>query len=269
MPELPEMETYRQLLSRLVAGNRIDRAEIEREKSINMDKELFIRIVQGSVVARVERRAKHLLFHLDNGHLLLLHLMLGGWMFYGPEQHRPNRTTQITLTFGAEHLYFLGLRLGYLHLHTLEEAELKLRELGPEPTAPDMTAERLQRLFQSRRGTLKSILVDQKLIAGIGNCYSDEICFFAGLKPSRTVGSLSTQDFHQLHQGMIACLKEACDYGGYMENPLYFGDEWTGQYNNRCKVYDSEGKPCLRCGQTIIRLEVSSKKSFHCPGCQS
>jgi formamidopyrimidine-DNA glycosylase len=269
MPELPEMETYRQLLTKLIVGARIDHVSIERDKSINIDRDTFIRYVQGAVITSVERRAKHLIFRLNNERLLLLHLMLGGWMFYGLEEQRPNRTVQIRLTFGVNHLYFIGLRLGYLHVLTPEEANAKLRELGPEPTEPTMTAERLQQLLQMRRGTLKSVLVDQKTIAGIGNCYSDEICFYAGLKPSRSVSSMDGEAFKQLYAGLRSCLKEACDYGGYMENPLYIGDDWTGKYNDRCKVYDLEGKPCLRCGHSIVREEVSSKKSFHCPGCQS
>jgi formamidopyrimidine-DNA glycosylase len=268
MPELPEMETYRTLLTKLILNKRIDRVGVEREKSLNIDTDSFVRLVHGSRVIQINRRAKHLIFHLDNGRVLLLHLMLGGWMFYGTEENKPNRTAQVTLQFGREQLYFIGLRLGYLHVYTEQEVQSKLAELGPEPFDETMTVDRFKQIMKRKRGTLKAVLVDQKTIAGIGNCYSDEICFYSGLKPSRTIGSLADDEFVKLYDGLHICLKEACSYGGYMESPLYPGDQWTGNYNDQCKVYDNEGMPCLRCRALIIREEVSSKKSFHCPGCQ-
>lgn len=268
MPELPEMETYRTLLSERATGKPIVRVTVEREKTVNLESAAFARRVQGRRIVRIDRRAKHLLFRLDSGDTLLLHLMLGGWMFYGTEGERSERTAQVTLSFGGDNLYFHGLRLGYLHLYGQGEAERRLAELGPEPLDPGMSAERFRAVLGRKRGTLKPVLVDQKVISGIGNCYSDEICFYAGVRPSRSVAGLSDGEWLRLYEGMRAALQEAIAYGGYMEYPLFAGDTHTGRYNDRCKVYDNEGAACPRCGQTIIREEVASRKSFRCPNCQ-
>lgn len=268
MPELPEMETYRMLLSELVVGRTITNTEIERVKSINTDPDAFRRRITGQAVTRVERRAKHLLFHLTGDQVLLLHLMLGGIMSFGRKEQKPDRTVQVTISFGAEHLYFIGLRLGYLHLYRPEEAEQRLRKLGPDPFDPALTAERFAALLRARSGTLKSALTDQSVLSGIGNCYSDEICFQARLLPARKPASLSAVEWDALFRAMRELLREAVQYGGYMEMPLFQGDALTGGFDRRCRVYGREGEPCARCGGLIERRNVSSKKSFCCPQCQ-
>lgn len=269
MPELPEMETYKWLLNQNITGKVITSVQINREKSINVAPEDFIKNVQGKKIIRIERCAKHLLFFLENGNILLLHLMLGGWMYYGREEDKPNRTIQIQLNFAQTHLYFIGLRLGYLHLYTSQEAvEKELEDLGPEPLDIRFTIEAFQLLMANRKGRLKTKLVDQQWISGIGNCYSDEICFHAGLLPSRGIEEIDKIEENQLYQSIQYILRDAIKHGGYMENPLFKGDTLTGGYNKLCKVYDCEGKNCPRCGNKIIKDIISSRKTFYCSNCQ-
>jgi formamidopyrimidine-DNA glycosylase len=269
MPELPEMENYKLLLLQKLKGKTVTNIEINREKSINSIPEIFINHVKGQQITNIERKAKHLLFYLDNGHILLLHLMLGGWMFYGNEEDKPNRTIQIQFSFGNEHLYFIGLRLGYLHIyHSKTAIEKELSDLGPEPLSPEFTLSHFQTLIDKRRGRLKTKLVDQQFLSGIGNCYSDEICFHAGIIPKRDLDELSSSENKQLFESIRYVLKDALKHGGYMENPLFKGDTLTGGYNNLCKVYDREGESCLRCGSPIMKEMVSSRKTFYCLICQ-
>lgn len=268
MPELPEMENYKRLLEPIIIGKRITGVEINREKSLNVPPAAFEREVVGQSVQNIERRAKHLLFHLPASKTMLLHLMLGGWMFFGSREQKPNRTAQVVISFGDVHLFFIGLRLGYLHLHEASEAELLLRKLGPEPLDPSFSLEKFLERMKSRRGNLKVNLVDQSVLSGIGNCYSDEICFHAGLLPERTVTSLLGEEKVRLYHSIQFVLQDAVRYGGYMESPLYAGDELTGSYDSMCKVYDREGEPCFVCGNPIVRKDVSSKKSFCCVRCQ-
>ncbi|AJY77992.1 Fpg/Nei family DNA glycosylase [Paenibacillus beijingensis] len=268
MPEYPEMEHYRQLLGERIAGQQIVGAKVTRDKSINIAPEQFRQRLIGRSVWFVERRGKHLLFHLDNGERLVLHLMLGGWLFYGTEEQRPERTVQVTLSFPSGNLYFIGLRLGYLHLLSAKEADAKLSELGPEPFDKRLTLERFRERFKGKRGTLKTALVDQRVIAGIGNCYADEIAYEAALRPDAKLTGLTPESFERLYAGMHTMLQEAASKGGYMEHPLYAGDELTGGYNDDCKVYDRPGEICYRCGGTIEQHEVSSRKVFFCPSCQ-
>ncbi|MBM7691240.1 formamidopyrimidine-DNA glycosylase [Peribacillus deserti] len=268
MPELPEMETYKTLLNQKIAGQVILDAEIGRIKSINIAPGDFISKVKCQTVIKVERRAKYLVFILSNGCILVLHLMLGGWMFFGKEEDRPKRTVQITLNFGANNLYFFGLRLGYLHLFDKETAAAELSDLGPEPLTPQFTLEFFIELLQNKRGRIKTKLIDQHFLSGIGNCYSDEICFQAKLLPMRDISSLSPAERTALYEAISLVLREAVRFGGYMENPLYAGDELTGGYDEKCKVYDREGEPCVRCGTSIRKEMISSRKTFYCTHCQ-
>lgn len=268
MPELPEMETYRALLTDKLIGKKITRVQIGREKSVNVSTLSFIQTVEGTQIRAITRRAKHLLFHLDNGFLLLLHLMLGGWMYLGTEVDKPQRTFQVILSFDLEQLYFIGLRLGYLHLLTLPEAEERLSQLGPEPFDPAFSEEAFLRRMEGKKGKIKTTLVDQKWLAGIGNCYSDEICYEAGLLPGRPLNGLEHAEKKRLYSALFAVLEEAIRFGGYMEYPLFKEDRLTGGYNKQCKVYDRDGEACFRCGHPIQKDEISSRKMFYCSGCQ-
>ncbi|PYI55888.1 Fpg/Nei family DNA glycosylase [Paenibacillus flagellatus] len=268
MPELPEMETYKTLLNQTVVRRPIEAVDIQREKSINVPPDEFVRRVRNRAITVVERRAKHLLFVLDSGDVLLLHLMLGGWMFYGTERDKPDRTTQVVLSFGERSLYFIGLRLGYLHVLTMQEAARKLAGLGPEPLEPSFTAERLRQLLGRKRTALKPTMTDQKTIAGIGNCYADEICFDARILPTRKIETLAPEEFAALHRSMNDVLRAAIRFGGYMENPLFPGDALTGGFDSRCAVYDRGGEPCVRCGRPIVQEELASRKVFYCVHCQ-
>lgn len=268
MPELPEMETYKQQLNKMLAGKRIIKTEVQREKSINVSSDDFIRELNGAVIVKIDRRAKHLIFHISTGKYLLLHLMLGGWIYAGNEEDAPDRTKQITLTFDNVKLYFIGLRLGYLHLHTGRQLEEELSDLGPEPLQEGFTQEAFHQLLAGRRGMLKTTLVNQHFIAGIGNCYSDEICYEAYLLPERTIHELTDNEREALYLAMVSVLKKAIKNGGYMEHPLFQGDTLTGNYNDQCLVYDREGEECFRCHSKMMKTEISSRKTFYCPGCQ-
>jgi len=269
MPELPEMETYRRLLSERIVGKPMTEIEINREKSINIPPSQFIQELQGNTITKIDRRAKHLIFQLSSGKSLLLHLMLGGWMYLGNDEDNPDRTKQVIVSFGNEKLYFIGLRLGYLHLYNTKELTSELSDLGPEPLDSTFTIEKFQEIFTERRGMIKTTLVNQEVIAGIGNCYSDEICFEVRIKPIRKFDELEPSEFNALFNGMKTVFHRAIEAGGYMDNPLYKNDHKTGGYNKICAVYDREGEPCKRCQTPIILETVSSRKTFYCPNCQN
>lgn len=269
MPELPEMENYRIQLSKHILDLPVTGVVVNREKSLNISAEDFARELTGRHIIFVERRAKYLLFHLDNGRRLLLHLMLGGLIYLGSQDDWPTRSTQIEISLGSDLvLYFIGLRLGYLHLVSAREAEETLSHLGPEPFGRKMNEEIFGKLLSKRRGSLKTVLVNQEVIAGIGNCYADEIAFAAGLRPTAKLQNLSVQDVSALYQAMQTVLTEMTEAGGYMELPLTKDDPLTGGANELCRVYDREGETCPRCGDQIVRAEISGRKVFYSPGCQ-
>ncbi|WP_312109415.1 Fpg/Nei family DNA glycosylase [Brevibacillus reuszeri] len=268
MPELPEMETYRRLLQDRIGGRTITATHVQREKTINLSPAEFDRVLLRNRITLVDRRAKHLLFHLESGHVLLLHLMLGGFLYYGSAEDKLERTAQVTLSFDQHLLYFHGLRLGYLHLLTAGQLDERLDSLGPEPLDPAFTLTRFTELLAEKRGVLKTTLVDQHWLSGIGNCYSDEICFDAQILPTRRIPELSTEEIQRLYQSMQNVLKEAIQFGGYMKPSLYRDDPLTGGFDDRCRVYDRGGEPCPRCGQSIVQSKLSSRKVFACTNCQ-
>ncbi|MCJ7842063.1 hypothetical protein MUB24_14355 [Lederbergia sp. NSJ-179] len=171
MPELPEMENYAFLLQERIQGKKITEVAVQREKSINLPTEDFTQQVAMQRVNGIDRRAKYLIFHLENGDHLLLHLMLGGWLFYGKTDEKPRRTVQIQLSFGDHHLYFIGLRLGYLHYLSSNKLQQELDHIGPEPLDPNFLQDAFLERIQTKRGGLKTTLINQEFLAGIGNRY--------------------------------------------------------------------------------------------------
>lgn len=268
MPELPEMENYRIQLSQLILDRPITKVVINREKSINTEFEEFSRMVTGRKIIFIERRGKHLVFHLDSGRRLLLHLMLGGLLYFGTEEDKPQRSTQVEISFGDETLYFIGLRLGYLHLLSAKETDELLSELGPELTDRKMNEDKFVQILGKRRGALKSTLVNQHVFAGIGNCYADEIAFEAELRPSSKIQNLSREDMVKLYHAVHSVFSHAVEHGGYMELPLTKEDKLTGGFNDLCRVYDRGGEGCIRCDGIIEKTELVSRKVFYCPKCQ-
>lgn len=269
MPELPEMEVYRRLLSQTVLNKPVVEVEIRRERTVNVPMDEFIRRVNGRTIRVIRRRGKHLLFHLDSDDVLLLHLMLGGWMYYGDRLDTPSHQSQVVLTFAdGQQLFFQGLRLGYLHIYPGYEVQSKMSEFGPEPLDPQFTVSEFQRILQTKRGPVKFALANQHTLAGIGNCYSDEACFEAGILPIKTALALSEAEAAKLYEALQVVLPRAISLGGYMEFPYYRGDLFTGGYNHHCLVYDRGNEPCIRCKTPITHTMHNRRKVFYCAHCQ-
>ncbi len=266
MPELPEMETYKTLLGSLIGGQKITDVAIQREKSINVPVDNFTKQISNQTVKTITRRAKYLIFQLQDGSCLLLHLMLGGWMFFGKEEDKPDRTIQVKLSFGDQHLYFIGLRLGYLHLLSPEMVKEEFKDLGPEPLGSHFTIDAFQQVMQKRKGGIKATMINQEVLAGIGSGYSDEILWHAELRPDKKINDLDNQQLTRLYQSIQFILQRGIRQGGYMENPLYKGDGKTGGYE--FYVHAREGEECPRCRARIVLEEISSRKTYLCQNCQ-
>ncbi|MBD8003911.1 Fpg/Nei family DNA glycosylase [Bacillus norwichensis] len=265
MPELPEMETYKSLLQQLIGGHPVSGIVINRQKSINVPEDQFFQKVLNQKIEAIDRRAKYLIFRLQNGSCLLLHLMLGGSMFYGTKDQQPDRTVQVQLSFGDQHLYFIGLRLGYLHLLTPEMIHNELQNIGPEPLDPNFTLNAFLDIMKNKRGRLKTTLLKQEVLAGIGNRYSDEIFWDAQLLPERKINELEQDEIVRLYHSIKLVLQNGIQHGGYM-GPLFKGDSKTGGY--KMIIHGLEGKACKRCGAPIVKIEVSSRKTYFCENCQ-
>jgi len=269
MPEWPEAEHLRKVLNERGCGRNIVSAAVLRPGAVNEPEEKFRRELVGRQIAIVERRGHHLIFHLDDGNRLLLRLSAGTRLFCGREAPEGQRNFQVIIEFADEsRLFFGGLKAGGLSRLTAKQVLEELKELGPEPLdarlSPDVFLERLS----ASRGMLKTALTGQKVVAGIGSRYGDEICYDARIHPGKLVARLSPDEIGRLYASMRQVLAEAAAAGGLEDKPLFENDRHTGGYREIRKVADREGEPCPRCGTKIAKGEVAGRKSHFCPKCQ-
>ncbi|WP_139999186.1 Fpg/Nei family DNA glycosylase [Paenibacillus paridis] len=268
MQELPELDIYRALIAEQFAGAQITGVEISSAKSFQASEDEIQRNVIGKVLWFVERRGLHLLFHLDNGKRLLLRLGQGAYLYKGNESDKPDRAAQVTLKFGENELYFVGLRSDELQLLTVREVEEKLGRFGYDALDKRLTIDRFISRFAKKRGAIKSALMDQNVLSGIGAAYSDEICYAAALRPDAKIPVFERETWERLYEAMHNVLKEAISEGGAGEHAFSLGDSLTGGHRGHFQVYDREGETCPRCGGIIEKIDVSGRKAFVCSDCQ-
>lgn len=268
MYELPELDNYRALLAEKFAGAQITGVEISNAKVFQASEEEITRDVVGKVIWFVERRGLHLLLHLDNGKRLLLRLGQGAYLYKGSEVDIPNRTAQVRLHFGEAILYCVGLKSDDLQLLKVLEVEEKLGRFGFDALDKRLTIDRFITAFAKKRSSIKTALMDQNVISGIGSVYADEICYAAGLRPNAKIPLFERATWERLYEAMHKVLKEAISLGGAGEQPFAEGDVLTGGQKDHFQVYDREGQACPQCGGLIERIEVSGRKAFVCPDCQ-
>ncbi|MDA8223991.1 DNA-formamidopyrimidine glycosylase family protein [Desulfosporosinus sp.] len=300
MPEVPEMEIYKNYLNQWVKDKKISRANVYRAKSVNLESKEFCTTVIGKQIKGILRQGKYLIFQLDDGHFLLTHMMLDGRLFLmtieseTPQENEVSQAIALqseilqsdaedlkqrfkdlpgkaSVVFGLSDgsvLFFCNLTLGYLHYLGQEQLETKLRELGKDPLDPNFGAQNFAQLLEGKRGMIKPWLMNPKNISGVGNAYSNEALFSAGILPTRLISTISHLEKVNLFNSLVNCIRESIRLGGDMEEPFASWDDFIGGYNAYFKAYDRAGKPCLVCGETIQKSEVGGRNAFFCPHCQ-
>ena len=279
MPELPEVETIRRDLEKEVVGKRIKTVEVTGMRSIRRhpNKKHFASKLEGRKITGTERRGKYLLLRLDDGDVLVAHLGMSGQLLRARNEQRDPLTkhTHVVITFtqGGQLRFVDPRTFGELFVTTPEELAQQVPELahlGFDPVDDMMSWTKFGELLTARKGKLKALLMDQKFVAGIGNIYSDEILFGAGLRYDRSSETLSSQEVRRLYRAMVETLQEAIKHrGSSLSDEQYrdlFGE--TGDYQSQHKVYDREGQACRRCRSTIVRVKFNGRSSFLCPQCQ-
>jgi formamidopyrimidine-DNA glycosylase len=279
VPELPEVETLRRDLEKEVVGKRIKQVDVSGMRSIRRhpNKKHFAAKLEGHKIMGVDRRGKYLLVKLEGGDILVVHLGMSGQLLRskGAAKEKPDKHTHVVITFTqAGRLRFVDPRtFGEWFVTTLGELPGEVPELGHlgfDPIDHMMSWTSFAEMLQDRKGKLKVLLMDQKFVAGIGNIYSDEILFAAGLRYDRASDSLSTQEIRRLYRAMVETLQEAIKHrGSSLADEQYrdlFGE--IGDFQSLHKVYDREGEACRRCRSTIVRVKANGRSSFLCPQCQ-
>ncbi|MBD1380084.1 DNA-formamidopyrimidine glycosylase [Metabacillus arenae] len=273
MPELPEVETVRKTLVELVKDKVIANVFVHWPKIIKhpLEIEQFQDALVGQRILDVGRRGKFLKFYLDN-FVLVSHLrMEGRYGFFGESEPVEKHTHVIfQFTDGTELRYKDVRKFGTMHLYKKgeEDTVLPLSQLGPEPFDPEFTLDFLKMKLSRTNRMIKTALLDQKVMVGLGNIYVDEALFRAGIHPERPANQLSCQELELLHQEIIFTLKEAVNQGGSTIRSYINSQGQIGMFQLQLFVYGRTNEPCKNCGSILTKTVVGGRGTHYCSTCQ-
>lgn len=282
MPELPEVETIKLGLQDKIVGLKIAGIEVRVAKIFQGEPKRIV----GAKIKSLRRRAKILIFDLDNGQSLVSHLKMTGQLIYHRNGSQatfghpipfagttlPAKTTHVIINFSdGSVLYFNDMRkFGYIKVVETDKVNsLKvIQEFGPEPLTKDFTLEKFKEIIARKKMPIKLVLMDQTQIAGVGNIYANEALFLAGIHPQRRANELKSDEAEKLYEKLLFVLKEGIKYGGSSENAYVnaFGEKGTMQEHFR--VYGRKSKNCPKCGNEIKRISLGGRGTFFCSICQ-
>jgi formamidopyrimidine-DNA glycosylase len=278
MPELPEVETIRRVLAEKISGHRIVSITVNHLKPLGTQTaaELNSRLINQKILV-VERRAKFLLIRLEQG-ALLVHLGMTGQLFAVPRGQKsapglpalPDKHTHLILELNRGlFLYFRDIRrFGRFRWLAAEQERAYLAHLGPEPLLGGFTAKGLGEALTGRAASIKALLLNQKVVAGLGNIYVDEALFRARVAPQTSGGKLTASQVAHLHAAIQAVLKEAIQYRGTTLSDYFDPESRRGGFQDRLKVYGREGEPCVVCGTPITKGVLAQRGTHWCRKCQ-
>lgn len=268
MPELPEVETIRRSLAPCI-GAKIAAVDVWQWQLRKPVDRRALRSVVGRRIDQLLRRGKYLLVGLSDEQVLLLHFGMSGTLRIAPPEAQREEHDHLQLVLGDGRRLVLNdpRRFGLVWAGKLEETE-ELAQLGPDALSDDFTPEYLYRSLRRFSRAIKNVLLDQRVVAGIGNIYANEALFVAGLRPGRPARRLTCTDAARLHAALRTTLSEAIAAGGSSIADFHDGNGRPGYFQLCFRVYDREGEPCITCGRAIRRVILTGRSSFFCPGCQ-
>lgn len=273
MPELPEVETVRRTLLQLVVGKTIKDITVGWPKIIKKpdDVQQFTLLLAGQTIEDVKRRGKFLLFFLTD-HVLVSHLrMEGRYGLYDPSEEK-SKHTHVTFSFtdGTELRYADVRKFGTMHVFAKgdEETVMPLSQLGVEPFSNQFTVDVLTQAYKKSNRAIKTALLDQKTVVGLGNIYVDEALFRAGIMPVRVASSLTAKEMAVLYTEIKQTLQEAVDAGGSSIKSYVNGQGEMGMFQQSLNVYGKKGEPCKKCGSSIEKTVVGGRGTHFCLNCQ-
>ena len=271
MPELPEVTVISEDVAALAVGREVLRAAVFRPDVTNVEPEEFGGRLVGKTLRATGRRGKIIV--LDFGEVVgLVHLVISGRVLRLPEWREPDRMNTAVLEFGGEPslvLSFTRLWLGYFDLYEPgeEDGHPLISHLGPDPFSEDFTVEYLASAF-GRKASVKGLLLDQSVVAGLGNIYVDEILFSAGVHPTHKANTLTSHEIQNIHAATRDILGCAIELRGTTFDSYHDAFGETGKFQHQLKVFTRAGEPCPRCGTTIIKSRVAGRGTHTCPACQ-
>jgi formamidopyrimidine-DNA glycosylase len=293
MPELPEVETIKRDLEKNLVGKKIEAVEVKVAKLINVSVDEFRKLIIGKKVVDVERRAKILIIELNSGNNLLVHLkmtgqlilrippsvppirgkfkVVGGGHPIASVDQLPNRFSHLIFTFSDNsQLFFNDVRkFGWIKVLSNKEVNKELEKFGIEPLSKNFTLKEFREILQKfPKRKIKQLLLDQSLIAGIGNIYADESCFYAGILPTRAARTLKEEEIKKLHTGIKKILKLSINKRGTSAENYVDAFGRQGGFVPYLKVYGRRGQKCKRCGGVIKKIKLNGRGTHFCEKCQ-
>jgi formamidopyrimidine-DNA glycosylase len=287
VPELPEVETVRRGLSELIIGKQVVGASNDTPKSFPNSESDVTQFLVGAAVTAIRRRAKVLMIDLSTNYSLVIHLKMTGQLVFVSTDTRfgaghpndslvntlPDKSTRVTLEFqDNSQLFFNDQRkFGWVKLMpTAEISELPfMQKVGPEPLELDFTAKQFADRFRRRgRTNIKAAILDQSVVAGVGNIYADESLWGAKIHPKRLVETISPAEFKELYTDLRAVMNLSIEKGGSSNRNYVNAEGKRGSYMDFARVFRREGLPCPRCENTIEKLRVAGRGTHICPNCQ-
>jgi formamidopyrimidine-DNA glycosylase len=286
MPELPEIETIKNDLGKKIINKKIKDVEVGLNKIIRSNLGEFKSVLIGNKFIAIDRRGKLLIFKLaSRDKTLLIHLKMTGQLIYCQkgkmivgghslpkiESDLPNKYSHVIFYFSdGARLFFNDMRqFGYLKLVDRQELKKIIGTFGIEPLEKEFKLKNIKEILTGRKINIKAVLLNQQLIAGIGNIYADEILFEAGIRPNRLSGSLKDKEIKKVYQAIRVVLKKAVKYRGTTFNNYVDANGHKGNFIKFLKVYQREEEKCLRCKQgTIVKAKIAGRGTRFCPQCQ-
>ncbi len=287
MPELPEVETVRRGLNKLLVGHKVLDVNFDNPKSFPNSKADVNKFLINTSVIAIRRRAKVLIIDLDNDYSLVIHLKMTGQLVYVKENDRfgaghptdsligklPDKSTRVEfiLDSGAKLFFNDQRKFGWVRLMpTIMVPELDfMKKVGPEPLENNFTSEIFfERLQRRKNSNIKAVLLDQTVLAGVGNIYADESLWGAKIHPETLVKNISINQAKELHKELIFVLKLAIEKGGSTDKNYVNAEGKRGSYMDFARVFRRESLPCPRCGTVIEKTRVAGRGTHTCPDCQ-
>ena len=269
MHELPEVETVRRTLERLILHKTITDLDIDYPNIIQTDVHEFEQRLIGQTIEQIDRMGKHLILHLNHD-VLIIHLRMEGRFFYHLSGSPMTKHDHIRfhLSDGMQLTYHDVRKFGTMHLLSKDRylTVEPLVKLAKEPK--DMSVDLLKTTIQKRKTEIKAILLDQHVISGLGNIYVDETLFRAGIHPTRLGTSITDDELEKILQSAIVVIDKAIQLGGTTIRTFEAMDGVHGRFQNELMVHTKEGKPCPVCGTIIIKTKVKGRGTYVCPNCQ-
>ncbi|TCL70816.1 DNA-(apurinic or apyrimidinic site) lyase [Hydrogenispora ethanolica] len=272
MPELPEVESIRLTIAPKLTGRTILSGKVHHPKLVqNISTVEFLREIQGKEIVGLDRRGKYLLLRLAGEMTLSIHLRMTGQLTVAPGGEPPADATylQLVLDNGTELRFRDQRKFGRVALFPSAAIPANLARLGPEPLDDSFTVAVFEKQLARRKLAVKKALLDQSIIAGVGNIYADEALFVAGIHPARSLDTLTEAELVKLHGAIRQVLAEGIEYRGTTKRDYRDGEGNPGGYQDRLRVYGRKGQPCPICQAPIAKMIFGGRGTHFCPLCQS